>query len=215
MFSLQHRRPGSEQIYSDVAELQEVFSAIPWVSQAKLFFFQPGISIYSTAPRLIFQLQGYSIRWQLCPGNSCGAESRQIAWKNEKKLYQPFQSEFQAKIPRKALYPVQTGIPALTPQAPSSIKSSAPGITPVSSGALSWAVLSTWGCRTGSEENHVRNSGIGYSFQTAVEPQNILAAHIYKSSLAVQSHPATQNYLWFNIKNKLKTFVSLRQLLGP
>lgn len=25
--------------------------------------------------------QSYSIRWQPCPGNSCGAESRQIAWK--------------------------------------------------------------------------------------------------------------------------------------
>lgn len=155
-----------------------VFSAVPWVSQAKFFFFQSGISIYSTAPHLIFQPRVIPSGGSCALGAAVLLKAGRLLGKNAKKLYQHLQRVFQAKIPRTAL--CQIGIPALTAQVWAALNPQH-WIFPVSSGALSCAVLSTWGCRTGIRENHVRNLGYscaGYSFQTAVELQNILAAHL-------------------------------------
>lgn len=99
--------------------------------------------------------QGYSIRWQPCPGNSCGAESRQIAWgkKKWKEIISILpECFFQAKIWRKALYPVQTGIPALT------------GDAELGSERILWEI---WVI-----------PALDVFFQTAMELQNILAAHL-------------------------------------
>lgn len=67
--------------------------------------------------------QSYSIRWQLCPGSSCAAQSRQIAWKKCKEIISTLAESFPSKNPKDSS--VSDWNSSLDSSGLSSIKSSA------------------------------------------------------------------------------------------